>query len=63
MRSANTMARSNNRLLDALMAEKRKGGALSGVVGRLGDLGGIDREYVEGILTISARFYDHSSYI
>ncbi|XP_022662184.1 structural maintenance of chromosomes protein 4-like [Varroa destructor] len=45
MRSTNTATRTNNRLLDALMNEKRKGGALSGIIGRLGDLGGIDKEY------------------
>lgn len=37
-------ARSNNRVLDALMQQKITG-QIPGIIGRLGDLGGIDQRY------------------
>ena len=46
--------RSNNRVLDYLM-KKKIDGKLPGVMGRLGDLGGIDRKYDVAISTCCGR--------
>lgn len=48
------MAQSNNRVLNALMKEKQKG-KIPGILGRLGDLGGIDAKYDVAISTCCGR--------
>ena len=48
------MAQSNNRVLNALMKEKQKGN-IPGVLGRLGDLGGIDGKYDVAVSTAVGR--------
>lgn len=53
-RSNMQMAQSNNRVLNALMKEKQKG-TIPGVLGRLGDLGGIDSKYDVAISTCCGR--------
>lgn len=53
-RSNMQMAQSNNRVLNALMKEKQKG-KLPGILGRLGDLGGIDAKYDVAISTCCGR--------
>lgn len=53
-RSNAQAAKSNNRVLNALMNEKRDG-RLLGVLGRLGDLGGIDQKYDVAISTCCGR--------
>lgn len=53
-RSNMQMAQSNNRVLNALMREKQKG-TLPGILGRLGDLGGIDAKYDVAISTACGR--------
>lgn len=53
-RSNMQTAKSNNRVLNAIMAEKRRG-RLPGVLGRLGDLGGIDQKYDVAISTCCGR--------
>lgn len=54
--NATTMqqARSNNRVLNALMEQKQKG-ILPGIFGRLGDLGGIDKKFDVAISTCCFR--------
>lgn len=52
--SANT---SRGRVLDALMEQKRKG-ALTGIFGRLGDLGAIDEKY-DGAISTACGPLDH----
>lgn len=47
-------AQSNNRVLNALMKEKQKG-KIPGILGRLGDLGGIDAKYDVAISTCCGR--------
>nr|XP_045624012.1 structural maintenance of chromosomes protein 4-like [Procambarus clarkii] len=49
-RSAMQSSRSRGRVLDAIMAQKSSGN-ISGVFGRLGDLGGIDEKYDVAIST------------
>lgn len=46
--------RSNNKVLDALMAQKMSG-KIPGIMGRLGDLGGIDSKYDVAISTCCGR--------
>lgn len=53
-RSNMQMAQSNNRVLNALMKEKQKGN-IPGILGRLGDLGGIDAKYDVAISTCCGR--------
>lgn len=53
-RSNMQMASSNNRVLNALMKEKQKGN-IPGILGRLGDLGGIDPKYDVAISTCCGR--------
>lgn len=48
------MAQSNNRVLNVLMKEKQKG-TIPGILGRLGDLGGIDSKYDVAISTCCGR--------
>lgn len=48
------VAKSNNAVLNALMKEKQKGN-IPGVLGRLGDLGGIDSKYDVAISTCCGR--------
>jgi len=50
LKSAMTASKSQNRVLDALMNEKKKGG-LPGIYGRLGDLGAIEAQYDVAIST------------
>ncbi|KAJ6645839.1 Structural maintenance of chromosomes protein 4 [Pseudolycoriella hygida] len=52
-RNMNAM-RSNNKMLDALMQQKIKG-RIPGILGRLGDLGGIDAKYDVAISTCCGR--------
>ncbi|KAG5676467.1 hypothetical protein PVAND_006299 [Polypedilum vanderplanki] len=47
-------AQSNNKVLNALMKEKQKGN-IPGILGRLGDLGGIDKQYDVAISTCCGR--------
>lgn len=47
-------AKSNNKVLDALMRQKAEG-RIPGVLGRLGDLGGIDPKYDVAISTCCGR--------
>lgn len=47
-------AKSNNKVLDALMRQKAEG-RIPGVLGRLGDLGGIDAKYDVAISTCCGR--------
>lgn len=47
-------AQSNNRVLNALMKEKQKG-KIPGILGRLGDLGAIDKKYDIAISTCCGR--------
>lgn len=47
-------AKSNNKVLDALMRQKAEG-HIPGVLGRLGDLGGIDPKYDVAISTCCGR--------
>ena len=49
-RSAMQSSRSRGRVLDAIMEEKRRGN-IKGILGRLGDLGGIDQKYDIAIST------------
>ncbi|CAL1547369.1 unnamed protein product, partial [Lymnaea stagnalis] len=49
-KSSMAASKSKNRVLDALMAEKKKG-TLPGIYGRLGDLGAIDAHYDVAIST------------
>lgn len=53
-RSNMQMAQSQNRVLNSLMKEKQKGN-LPGILGRLGDLGGIDKKYDIAISTACGR--------
>lgn len=53
-RSNMQMAQSSNRVLNALMKEKQKGN-IPGILGRLGDLGGIDAKYDVAISTCCGR--------
>lgn len=53
-RSNMQMAKSNNRVLNCLMKEKQKGN-IPGILGRLGDLGGIDAKYDVAISTACGR--------
>lgn len=53
-RSNMQMAASNNRVLNVLMKEKQKGN-IPGILGRLGDLGGIDAKYDVAISTCCGR--------
>lgn len=53
-RSNMQMAQSNNRVLNSLMKEKQKGN-IPGILGRLGDLGGIDAKYDVAISTCCGR--------
>lgn len=48
------VAQSNNRVLNALMKERQKG-TIPGILGRLGDLGGIDNKYDVAISTCCGR--------
>lgn len=48
------VAQSNNRVLNALMKERQKG-TIPGILGRLGDLGGIDKKYDVAISTCCGR--------
>lgn len=48
------VAQSNNKVLNALMKEKQKG-HIPGILGRLGDLGGIDKQYDVAISTCCGR--------
>lgn len=48
------IAKSNNRVLNELMKEKQKGN-IPGILGRLGDLGGIDAKYDVAISTACGR--------
>uniref|UniRef100_A0A2C9JPE8 SMC hinge domain-containing protein n=2 Tax=Biomphalaria glabrata TaxID=6526 RepID=A0A2C9JPE8_BIOGL len=50
VKSSMAASKSQNRVLNALMAEKKKG-TLPGIYGRLGDLGGIDGKYDVAIST------------
>lgn len=47
-------AQSNNKVLNALMKEKQKG-TIPGILGRLGDLGAIDKQYDVAISTCCGR--------
>jgi structural maintenance of chromosome 4 len=49
-KSAQTQAKSNGVVTDALMAQK-KNGNIPGIIGRLGDLGGIDKKYDVAVST------------
>ncbi|CAD6227554.1 GSCOCG00001237001-RA-CDS [Cotesia congregata] len=53
-RSAMQAHRSRNRILDALMREKREG-RLPGILGRLGDLGAINNKYDVAVSTACGR--------
>lgn len=53
-RSNMQMTQSNNRVLNALMKEKQKGN-IPGILGRLGDLGGIDAKYDVAVSTALGR--------
>lgn len=53
-RSNMQAAQSNNRVLNALMKERQKG-RIPGILGRLGDLGGIDAKYDVAISTCCGR--------
>ncbi|XP_070505338.1 structural maintenance of chromosomes protein 4 [Chironomus tepperi] len=48
------VAQSNNKVLNALMKEKQKG-TIPGILGRLGDLGAIDKQYDVAISTCCGR--------
>ncbi|KAH9505175.1 Structural maintenance of chromosomes protein 4 [Bulinus truncatus] len=50
VKSSMAASKSQNRVLNALMSEKKKG-TLPGIYGRLGDLGGIDAQYDVAIST------------
>ncbi|CAG5133855.1 unnamed protein product [Candidula unifasciata] len=50
IKSSMAATKSQNRVLDSLMAEKKRG-ALPGIYGRLGDLGAIDNQYDVAIST------------
>lgn len=47
-------SKSNNKVLNALMRQKNDGN-IPGILGRLGDLGGIDRKYDVAISTCCGR--------
>ncbi len=53
-RSNHQAAQSNNRVLNALIKERQKGN-IPGVLGRLGDLGGIDSKYDIAISSCCSR--------
>ena len=49
-KSSQTASQSNDRVLNALMAQKRNGN-IPGIIGRLGDLGAIDKQYDVAVST------------
>jgi len=51
--SAQAATKSNGRVIDSLMAQK-KNGNIPGIIGRLGDLGAIDKKYDVAVSTVGA---------